>query len=261
MSDQTPAYFAANSTLNLSRTATGVLTLRFHKDDGPAVFSGAMQAEMPRALADIGEDRDNRVLILTGTGDRFMTDVDGGSLGDLTRPDTWSSIFTRGTTTMQRLVDLEMPIIAAVNGPVSIHSEWAMLADIVLAADTVIFSDYSHPKFETLPGDGLHLVWEEVLGLNRARHLALTGGSFTAQQGAEWGVVAEVLPPEQVVTRAQALAEQLAAESPMYTRFMSVLLRQRLSRRVGESVKLGMALEGLAASGKTCEATPVRPGR
>ena len=248
MPTDTPAYFDAYSTLALSRTPSGVLTLRFHKDGGPAAFSGSMQAEMPNALAAIAEDRANRVLVLTGTGDSFMTGIDPESLGDLTRPDIWARIFTRGTTTMQRLIDLEMPIIAATNGPVSIHSEWSMLADIVLAADTTIFSDYSHPKFGTVPGDGVHLIWEEVLGLNRSRHLALTGGEFTAAEAKECGVVAEILPLDQVLPRAMALAEELAAKSELYTRFIAVTMRQRLSRRVHEGVKLGMALEGLAAS-------------
>lgn len=248
MPDQTPSYFSQFSTLNLSRTPSGVLTLRFHKDNGPAAFSGPMQREMPRALSEIADDRANRVLILTGTGDRFMTDVDKDSLGDLTRPDAWARIWTRGTVTMQRLIDLEMPIIAAVNGPVSIHSEWAMLADIVIAAETTVFSDYSHPKFGTVPGDGVHLIWEEVLGLNRSRHLSLTGGSFTAQQAHDWGVVAEIQPLGQVVERAEALAEELAAKQELYTRFIAVTMRQRLSRRVMEGTRLGLALEGLASS-------------
>ena len=250
MPEQTPSYFTAYSTFTMTRSPAGVLTLRFHKDGGPAAFSGPMQREFPRALYEIAEDRGNRVLVLTGTGDRFMTDVDTESLGDLTKPEVWDRIFTRGTVTMQRLVDLEMPIIAAVNGPASIHSEWALLADIVIAADTTVFSDYSHPAFGTVPGDGIHLIWEEVLGLNRSRHLALTAGKFSARDAQCWGVVAEVLPPAQVLPRAQALGEQLAAKSQMYTRFISVTMRQRLSRRVAEGVKLGMALEGLAASDK-----------
>ena len=246
----TPNYFSAYTTFAMTRSPAGVLTLRFHgKDDGPAAFSGTMQQEFPRALAEIAEDHDNRVLILTGTGDRFMTDVERGSLGDLTKADTWSHIYARGTVTLQRMVDLEMPIIAATNGPASIHSEWALLADIVLAADTTVFSDYSHPAFGTVPGDGVHLIWEEVLGLNRSRYFTLTAGSFTAQEAKGWGAVAEVLPLAQVLPRAQALGEQLAAKSPLLTRFTTVTMRQRLSRRVAEG-RLGLAVEGLAATGK-----------
>jgi len=55
------------------------------------------------------------VLVLTGTGDRFMTDIDGASLGDITKPAQWDRTIAEGRRVMQRLVDLEMPIVAAVN--------------------------------------------------------------------------------------------------------------------------------------------------
>jgi enoyl-CoA hydratase/carnithine racemase len=61
-----------------------VLTLRFHTEGGPAMFTGQMHTDFPRALYEIGEDRDNRVLVLTGAGDRFMTEIDGQSLDDPT---------------------------------------------------------------------------------------------------------------------------------------------------------------------------------
>jgi enoyl-CoA hydratase/carnithine racemase len=79
-----------------------------------------------------------------------------------------------------------MPIVAAVNGSASVHSEYALLADVVIASDTTVVSDFPHPAFGIVPGDGMHIAWEEVLGLNRARHLMMTGGSFTAQQALEW---------------------------------------------------------------------------
>jgi enoyl-CoA hydratase/carnithine racemase len=75
-----------------------------------------------------------------------------------------------------------MPIIAAVNGPASVHSEYALIADIVIASETTVFSDFPHLTFGINPGDGLHIVWEEALGTNRARYYALAQGSFTAAE-------------------------------------------------------------------------------
>jgi enoyl-CoA hydratase/carnithine racemase len=243
-----PAYFTAFPDLAMSRTPSGVLTLRFHTDQGPATFTGRLHTDFPRALYEIGEDRDNRVLVLTGTGDRFMTDIDGASLGDITKPAQWDRTLSEGRRVMQRLADLEMPIIAAVNGPASVHSEYALLADIVVAADTTVFSDFPHLTFGIVPGDGIHIVWEEALGLNRARHLALTQGSFTAEQAERWGAVAEVLPLDKVLPRSQELAETLAARPQLLTRYLAVTLRQRISRRIAEGTQLGMALEGLTAA-------------
>ncbi|MFJ2648010.1 enoyl-CoA hydratase/isomerase family protein [Streptomyces sp. NPDC087420] len=248
MTAHEPAYFTAFENLALERTPSGVLTLRFHTDDGPATFTGRLHSELPRALYEIGEDRDNRVLVLTGTGDRFMTDIDGPSLGDITKPAHWDRTIAEGRRIMQRLADLEMPVVAAVNGPATVHSEYALIADIVIASDTTVFSDFPHLTFGIVPGDGLQIVWEEALGLNRARYLTLTQGSFTAEQAERWGAVAEVLPHDKVLARAYELAETLAAKPQLLTRYLAVTLRQRISRRIAEGTQLGMALEGLTAA-------------
>jgi enoyl-CoA hydratase/carnithine racemase len=243
-----PAYFTAFENLMMRRSPSGVLTVRFHTDGGPATFTGRLHTDLPRALYEIGEDRDNRVLVLTGTGEKFMTDIDGASLGDITKPAQWDRTVGEGRRVMQRLVDLEMPIIAAVNGPASVHSEYALLADIVVAAETAVFSDFPHLSFGIVPGDGIQVVWEEVLGVNRARYLTLTQGSFTARQALDWGAVAEVLAPEQVLPRAVELAEGLAVRPQLLTRYLAITLRQRISRRMAEGTVLGMALEGLTAA-------------
>lgn len=244
----TPAYFDAYENIQLTRTESGVLTLAFHTDGGPATFTGTLHTDLPRALYEIGEDRDNKVLVLTGTGDRFMTDIDGASLGDITKPLQWDRTISEGRRVMQRLVDLEMPIIAAVNGPASVHSEYALLSDVVVAADTTVFSDFPHLTFGIVPGDGIQIAWEEAIGLNRTRYLTLTQGSFSAQEAQRWGAAAEVLPLAEVLPRAQHLAEQLAAKPQLLTRYLAVTLRQRVSRRMAEATQLGMALEGLTAA-------------
>ena len=243
-----PAYFSTFKNFEFSRTLSGVLTLRFHTDGGPATFTGQMHTDLPRALYEIGQDRDNRVLLLTGTGDRFMTDIDGPSLDDPTKPAAWDRTIAEGRRVMQRLVDLEMPIVAAVNGPASVHSEYVLVADIVIAADTTVFTDFPHLTFGIVPGDGIYLTWEETIGLNRARYLTLTQGSFTAQQAERWGAVAEVLPLDQVLPRAQELAESLAAKPQLLTRYLALTVRQRLSRRMAEAYQLGSALEGLTGA-------------
>jgi enoyl-CoA hydratase/carnithine racemase len=243
-----PAYFTAFKNFEFTRTPSGVLMFRFHTDGGPATFTGQMHTDLPRALYEIGQDRDNRVLVLTGTGDRFMTDIDGPSLDDPTKPALWDKTTAEGRRVMQRLVDLEMPIVAAVNGPASVHSEYVLVGDIVIAADTTVFTDFPHLTFGIVPGDGIYLAWEETIGLNRARYLTLTHGSFTAQQAEQWGAVAEVLPLDQVLPRAQELAESLAAKPQLLSRYLAVTVRQRLSRRMAEAYQLGSALEGLTGA-------------
>jgi enoyl-CoA hydratase/carnithine racemase len=248
VSNSEPSYFTAYENFALGRSSGGVLTVGFHTNGGPAVFTGTMHHDFPRLIEEIAYDRDNTVLILTGTGDRFMTEIDGPSLGDLTKPMTADVLYVEGRRGVQRLVDLEIPIVAAVNGPVSVHSEYALLADVIIASDTTVFSDLPHLAFGIAPGDGLFVVWEEVLGLNRARHLEITQGSFTAQQALQWGAIAEVVSLTDVLPRAQAIAEDMTQRAQLTNRYMAVLFRQRISRRLAEGTALGMALESLTAA-------------
>ena len=247
MSD-TQAYFNRYKDFVVSRSPGGVLTVRFHTDGKEHTFTGTTHHDFPRLIEDIAYDRDNKVLVLTGTGETFIDNIDGPSLGDLTKPWIADVMYLEGRRGIQRLVDLEIPIIAAVNGPVSVHSEYALLADLVIASETSVFSDAPHLRFGIAPGDGLFVVWEEVLGLNRARSLEMTGGSFSAQEALAWGAVAEVVPQQSVLSRAQELAERMTANPQLTNRYMALIFRQRISRRLTEGMALGMALECLTAA-------------
>jgi enoyl-CoA hydratase/carnithine racemase len=246
--NDTPDYFDRYENFVLSRSTNGVLTVRFHTDGTEHIFTGRTHHDFPRLVEEIAYDRENKVLVLTGTGNTFIDGIDGPSLGDLTKPWSADVMYVEGRRGVQRLVDLEIPIVAAVNGPVSVHSEYALLADVVVVSETAVFSDVPHLSFGIAPGDGLFVVWEEVLGLNRARFLELTGGSFTAHEALTWGAVGEVVPQQQVLVRAQELAEQMTARPQLTNRYIAVIFRQRISRRLTEGMALGMALESLTAA-------------
>jgi enoyl-CoA hydratase/carnithine racemase len=247
MSDR-PAYFDAYPNLAMSRTPSGVLTVRFHTDNGPVVFTGDLHRQLPRALADISDDRDNRVLILTGTGDRFMTDIDGSSLGEIFKPAACDPIVWEGRKVIERLVDLPMPFIAAINGPATVHSEYVLLGDITIASDNTILRDDPHLNFGIVPGDGIHVIWEELVGVNRARYFALTQATISAVEALRLGMINEVVAPDQVLARAGEIAETLAAKPQLLLRYTPLALRQRLADRINSGTMLGMALEGLTAA-------------
>jgi len=243
-----PEYFSRYENLAMTRSEAGVLTLRFHTGGGPVIFTGRIHTEFTRALEDIAFDRENKVLVLTGTGDRFMTEIDVQSLGDVTKPMMADILYMEGRRVLQRLADLEMPIIAAINGPVSIHSEYALLADVIVASETTTFSDYPHLTFGLVPGDGIHTVWEETLGVNRARHLIVTQGTFSAVEAKQWGAIAEVVPQDNVLLRALEIAEEIAKRPQLLNRYIAVAIRRRISQHLAEGTTLGLALESLTGA-------------
>ena len=73
----TPNYFNRYENLAMERTDSGILTVRFHTAGGPIVFTGQTHHDLPRALAEVGDDRENKIVILTGSGDVFMDEIDG----------------------------------------------------------------------------------------------------------------------------------------------------------------------------------------
>src|SRR5690606_19563363 len=125
----------------------GIMELRIHHENGPArwAFWGGLHRELGEAFQEIAKDRDIRALIITGTGDSFCAefDMDGEQPPEMTA-DTWDIIFREGRALLQNLLAIEVPVIAAVNGPAFIHAEIALLADIVIASDTAVFADKAH---------------------------------------------------------------------------------------------------------------------
>lgn len=132
-----------------------------------------------RHLLHVSRDRGNKVIILTGTGDAFLNGAMPleGAFEDLLKPtfkDAWSEIISVGQRLIQNHVDVEVPMIAVVNGPASIHAELALLCDIVICTDDAYFQDLPHFPLGLVPGDGVHILWLELLGPNRGRSF-LTG--------------------------------------------------------------------------------------
>lgn len=240
-----PDYFTAYPHFALQRSASGVLTVRMHTEGGPALLGPRLHRDFPQVIAAAAADRDNRVLVLTGTGDVFMTGSEPPAGRETHKPLVWDEIFWEGRAAMRELAELPMPFIAAINGPATIHSDWVLMGDITIASDTLVLQDGAHFAANVVPGDGVHVVWEELIGLNRARYAALTQQRIDARQAREWGMVNEVLPPEIVLPRALELAEELARRPQLLLRLTPLVLRRKIARRLESEVTTGMALEGL----------------
>jgi enoyl-CoA hydratase/carnithine racemase len=139
-------------------------------------------------------------------------------------------------------------MIAAVNGAATAHSEYALLCDIVLAAEDAYFQDVGHPGAGVVPGDGVHIVWPEVIGEIRGRYFLLSGQRLSAAEAKEYGAVNEVLRREDLLPRAWELARHLIKQSPLTLRYTRMALSTRMRRRLQESLSYGLALEGISAT-------------
>ncbi|PJZ03205.1 crotonase [Pantoea rodasii] len=231
----------------LTRSTSGVLEVMFHTDGGSLLFNGHTHEEFVELFHQIGSDPDNRVVILTGAGEAFMENISPEGF-DFFTPRGYDKIFREGKKVLMNLLDIEVPVIAALNGPVRLHSEYALLADIVLATPDTVFQDKPHFDFGIVPGDGVNLLWPEVIGSIRGRYFLLTRQELDAETAKDWGVVNEILPRDTLLTRAHELAESLAALPPLTSRYTRIALTQKLRRIIDEGAGFGLALEGISAA-------------
>lgn len=241
-------YSTAYEHVRMERT-DGVLEVALHTGGRSYVHSGTGHRELPDAFWEIGADPDNRLVILTGSGPDFCPGGDWGSFAPMTDPESAYRTIYEGTRLLTALLDIDVPVIGAVNGAAHVHSELVVMSDIVIADDRATFRD-NHLDLGVVPGDGNHTVWLNALGENRGRHFLLTRRTLTVREAVEYGVVAEVVPPDRLLPRARAIAAELMTQPPLTLRYSRLALTQRLKRLIVDSVPYGLAVETLSANAR-----------
>jgi enoyl-CoA hydratase/carnithine racemase len=241
------AYRDSFPNARLTRSHTGVLEVALHTNGDTLVFNGYTHEQFVDLFHAIGSDPDNRVVILTGSGNAFMETISPEGF-DFFTPQGYDKIYREGKKVLMNILDIEVPLVAAVNGPVRLHSEYVLLADIVLATPATVFQDKPHFDFGIVPGDGVHLLWPEVIGSVRGRYFILTRQELDAQTAKDWGAVNEIVPPDQLLVRAREIAEGVAKLPPLTTRYTRIALTQKLRRIIDEGIGYGLALEGISAA-------------
>jgi enoyl-CoA hydratase/carnithine racemase len=239
----------------------GILLVRMHSEGGPLRWGLSSHDEFTTLFRDIADDRENHVIILTGTGDEFIGPVAAGgdrpgallaaqagtesrpSKGGLT-PAQQDHFRTGAITMLSDLLRIDVPIICAVNGPAVRHAELATLSDIVLASATATFQDSAHFINSMPPGDGQHVIMPLAIGLNRARYYLLTGQSISATEALVCGLVNEVLPPDKLLERAWELAHALNRHSVLHLRATRRIITKQLRRAMEDLLEYGIDLEG-----------------
>lgn len=232
------------------RREDGILEIRLHTNNGSFIFDEQTHNEFGTAFHAVAHDLENRVVILTGTGDRFCADLDYASFYETRRFDPeshWIRIRNDGVRMLAAFLDIGVPVISAINGPAVSHSELPLLADVVLAADTTVFQDATHFIAGLPPGDGMHIVWTTLLGLNRGRYFLMTGQKLSAHDALQAGVVGEVLPRDELLPRAWAIARDWVKHRPLNLIGTRAILTAEWKRKMADYLHSGLTNEFLAA--------------
>src|SRR6478609_1434222 len=201
-----PTYFAAYHSLKLSRDARGVLIVEFHTNGGPLIFTAQDHTEFVDAFYRISQDRANKIVIFTGTGGEFILGIDFSSFGNVADPGIWSRVHDEGVQILENLANIRVPVIAAIEGHANVHSEYALLANVIVAGEGATFNDLPHFAAGIVPGDGIFTTWSYRAGVGRAEAFLLNPKPLTARVLYDWGVVAEIVPNGMALARARELA-------------------------------------------------------
>jgi enoyl-CoA hydratase/carnithine racemase len=213
----------------------------------------ALCAAMEEADRDVGV----RCVILTGAGSAFSS---GGDLKQM-KPDVGSLRASMPAQTrrnykygIQRLPlmfqALEVPVIAAVNGPaIGAGCDLTCMCDIRVAGESAKFAE-SFVKLGIIPGDGGAWLLPRIIGFSRAVELSLTGEMIDAKTALEIGLVSHVVPDADLLTKAKEIAAKIAANPPHAVRMAKRLLREGQTADLKNILELSAAMQALAHATK-----------
>ena len=242
------SYFDDYRNVKFARDEDGVLVVQLHSNGGPLTFSAEAHTEVVDAFYRVSQDRANKIVILTGAGGDFMLGVDWPSFKDVSDPDIWSQIHDEGAQVLENIANIRVPVIAAIEGRAHIHSEYILLANVIVAAEGATFQDMGHYAAGVVPGDGIFTTWSYRAGPGRAEAFLLNAQTITASVARDWGVVAEVVPNGQALARAQALARQYLKAPEVARRNTRMHFIWPLKQRIVQEVGYGLSLEGASAA-------------
>src|ERR1700692_3964550 len=241
-------YFSAYGNLKLTRDAKGILVVEFHSDGGPFIMTARSHTEFVDGFYRLPQDSANKIVILTGAGGEFITDVDWSSFGDAADPGVWSQIHDEGAQVLENIANIRVPVIAAIEGRAYIHSDYALLANVIVAAEGATFQDVGHFAVGVVPGDGIFTTWSYRAGVGRAEAFLLNPRPLPASTAYEWGVVAEVVPNGRALSRGRELAALYLKAPEVTRRDTRIHFIQPLKERIVREVGYGLSLEGASSA-------------
>jgi enoyl-CoA hydratase/carnithine racemase len=244
----TPSYFTDYRGLKMTRDAQGVQVVEFHTNGGPLTFTAQDHTDFVDAFYRISQDRANKIVILTGAGGEFIPGIDFSSFGNVADPDVWSQVHDEGVQILENLANVRVPVIAAIEGRAYVHSEYALLANVIVAGEGATFHDLPHFAGGIVPGDGIFTTWSYRAGAGRTEAFLLNPHPLTAHTVHEWGVVAEVVPNGTALARARELASLYLKAPEVTRRNTRAHFIQPLKERIVREVGYGLSLEGASAA-------------
>lgn len=202
-----------------------------------------LHGELTRLFAELKREDAARAVLLTGRGRIFSA---GGDFEWFPRLDDLSKLEHLRRDAKQLiwdLLDVEVPIVAALNGPaVGLGASIALLCDVIFMADTATIAD-PHVRVGIVAGDGGAVIWPLVLGPARAKQYLLTGDPVDAQTAERIGLVNRVVPVGELDAEAMKFAQRLAAGAPLAVQYTKQAVNKLVKDALNTAFDFSTALE------------------
>jgi enoyl-CoA hydratase len=194
---------------------------------------GEMHAELMRLFDDLRAEREARAVVLTGSGRAFSAGGDFGWMSGI-EPSDFAEMRREGKQIVWSLLDVEVPIVAAINGPaIGLGATLALLCDVVFMAETAKIAD-PHVQVGIVAGDGGAVAWPLAVG-----------PAVGAQEAQRLGLITHVVPADDLQAEALAFAERLAGGAPLAVRYTKLAVNQLVKQALATAFDYSTALEVL----------------
>ncbi|HYF08843.1 MAG TPA: crotonase/enoyl-CoA hydratase family protein [Acetobacteraceae bacterium] len=247
MDESAPVLFHAEGEI-------AVITL--NRPDSRNPLDADTQDALIAAVARLETEPGVRVGILTGAGTAFSSGGNVRRMGEAAgagpaaaerTPAQARAYYRHGIQRIPRAIEaVEVPIIAAVNGPaIGAGCDLACMCDLRIAGESARFAE-SFVKLGIIPGDGGAWLLPRVVGFAKASEMALTGDAISAQESLECGLVSRVVPDDALMDAARALAARIAANPPQAVRMTRKLLRAAWTATLDQVLELSAGMQAVA---------------
>ncbi len=230
-----------------------VATVTINRPEARNAVIAALHHEMEQIWLDLAEDHDVNAILLTGAGEAFSI---GGDITSRVRPTKPKGrggrriFMADGRRVIENLLDLEQPIVAAINGDaLGFAANVALLCDITVVSQTAKLAD-THVALAAVAGDGGALIWPLLIGPNRAKEFLMLGDSITGADAARIGLVNYAVPAEQVLPKARELVQRLADGPTWAIRWSKLAVNKWLKQQANLIMDTGLAYEAVTLMSK-----------
>lgn len=205
-------------TIRIER-ADDVLIATIDRPDSPInAVDARLHHDLTGLFAALKEESEARAVLLTGAGGYFSAGGDFDWFPDLADPATLADLHRAARSLIYDLLDVELPVVAAVDGPaVGLGASIVLLSDVVVMSDRATLAD-PHVRVGIAAGDGGTVAWPLALGPMLGKRFLLTGDPVDAAEAHRLGLAAQVVPTDELAATALAMAHRLAAGATLALR-------------------------------------------